>query len=95
MRREYARRRDFVCAKLKEMGVERVQPAGAFYAFAQIPPKMERKSSAFVEYLIQTAHVAVAPGIFFGKDYDDYFRLSFSASMEDLEKGIEQLKHAL
>lgn len=94
-RQEYRRRRDFTCEKLKEAGVERLVPAGSFYVFAQIPPRLEKDSLDFAEYLLNTAKVAVAPGTFFGGDYDNYFRLSFSASMEDLEEGLERLKKSV
>lgn len=94
-REEYSKRRDFVCDSLKAMGVERVRPAGAFYVFARIPEKMEKKSRDFADYLLNVAKVAVAPGIFFGENYDDYFRISCGASMEDLEKGMERMKKAL
>jgi len=93
--REYLKRRDFVCGKLEEMGVEHLKPTGSFYVFAKIPSKLEMKSQPFAEYLLEKAQIAVAPGIFFGADYDDYFRISFGASMEDLEKGMEKMKAVL
>lgn len=92
---EYLKRRDFVCGKLEEMGIEHLKPAGSFYVFAKIPSKLEMKSQFFAEYLLEKVQVAVAPGIFFGADYDDYLRISFGASMEDLEKGIEKMKQVL
>ena len=92
---EYLERRDFVCGKLEEMGIEHLKPNGSFYVFARIPSKSEMKSQPFAEYLLEKARVAVAPGIFFGTDYDDYFRISFGASMEDLEKGMEKMKQVL
>lgn len=94
-RQEYLKRRDLVCAALSDMGVERVLPSGAFYVFAKIPEKLDRKSGDFAKYLVEKAGVSVAPGIFFGSDYDGFFRISFSASMEDLQKGMERMKKVL
>ena len=44
-------------------------------------------------YLLDKAHVATVPGSAFGAD--DYIRLSYAASEEDLNKAIERIKTAV
>lgn len=94
-RQEYLRRRDFLCGRLREMGMEYTRPEGAFYVFAKIPEGLHMKSKKFAGFLADKAGVAVAPGIFFGQNFDNYFRISFGASIEDLEKGMEKVKKIL
>lgn len=88
---EYKARRDFVCEKLADMKVDFIRPDGTFYIFAKIPEKMNMKSQEFAKELLEKTGVAVAPGIFFGKDFDDHFRISFGASMESLEEGMKRM----
>jgi aminotransferase len=91
-RREYLQRRDFVSARLGEMGLEHRKPEGAFYAFVKIPEGLGMGSREFAAYLLDKAGVAVAPGIFFGENYDGYFRLSFASRAEDLQEGMERIE---
>jgi aspartate aminotransferase len=39
--------------------------------------------------LLKEASVAVVPGIAFGND--DYFRLSYACSMENIKEGLERI----
>jgi len=89
---EYLKRRNFLCESLEETGIEYKKPEGTFYVFAKIPVDLNMKSREFAEYLLEKTGVAVAPGIFFGESFDDYFRISFGTSMEDLEDGAERIK---
>ncbi|MFA7169375.1 MAG: pyridoxal phosphate-dependent aminotransferase [Candidatus Paceibacterota bacterium] len=89
---EYLKRRNFLCESLEKMGIEYKKPEGAFYVFAEIPADLNMKSREFAEHLLEKTGVAVAPGIFFGNSFDNYFRISFGASMEDLEDGVERIK---
>ena len=70
------------------------KPEGAFYLF----PKVEEavlmchfaSTEAFVQALLDEAHVAVVPGSAFGMD--EYIRLSYAASMEDLVAAAGRMK---
>ena len=92
---KYSERREFVCAKLSEMGIDHLKPQGSFYVFPRIPESLGMDSEKFAQYLFDKAGIAVAPGIFFGKSFDDRFRISFGASVEDLEDGMRRLRKAL
>ena len=77
------------------------KPEGAFYIFPSCSELMGLKTvngiilkddSAFCEYLIEEAGVAVVPGIAFGKK--DYFRISYATSDELLIKAGNRIKNA-
>ena len=50
-------------------------------------------SSTMCEYLLDEALISMVPGAAFGAD--DYIRLSFACSMEQLEDGLNRLEKAL
>jgi aspartate aminotransferase len=91
---EYRKRRDFVVARLRRIpGVKCNEPKGAFYAYPNIGGALGRKGIEtplqFSDALLQQAHVAVVPGEAFGTDR--HVRISYAASMQDLERGLDRL----
>ena len=74
------------------------KPKGAFYIFPSCSELIGSKTangivlkddSAFCEYLIEEAGVAVVPGSAFGKK--GYFRISYATSMENLKKALKKI----
>ncbi|AYW48216.1 aromatic amino acid aminotransferase [Tetragenococcus osmophilus] len=92
MRKEYQKRRDFVYEKLQSLGFELAKPTGAFYIFAKIPEGYQQDSMAFCVDLAEKESLAVIPGAAFGVGGQGYIRLSYAASMEDLEEALKRLK---
>ena len=83
-------RRKFMHKRLNEMkGLNCVEPEGAFYAFPDISGT-GMKSMELSSRLLDEALVAVVPGIAFGSDR--HVRLSYAASMEDIEKGMDRME---
>ena len=94
MLEEYRRRRDFVIPRLRAIpGVRCGQPQGAFYAYPNISVALGkngiRNTTDFAERLLEQARVAVVPGEAFGTR--EHVRISFAASMRDLERGLDRL----
>ncbi|MEO8658234.1 MAG: pyridoxal phosphate-dependent aminotransferase [Bryobacteraceae bacterium] len=90
---EYRNRRDYVVSRLRAMpGVSMVEPRGAFYAYPRIDAIGKRiaTSMEFSERLLREAHVAVVPGEAFGTD--SHIRISYAASMHDLERGLDRIQ---
>jgi len=82
---DYRRKRDFIYDGLKDRyKVEK--PGGAFYIFPEAPGG---SGEAFVKTCIEN-NLLVVPGTVFSRT-DSHFRISFAASMETLEKGLEIL----
>ena len=56
----------------------------------EIGGKAIKGSIDFASVLLEEANVAVIPGIAFG--VDDYIRLSYATSMENIVEGLKRLK---
>ena len=102
MRREFARRREYMVRRLNEMpGLVCPVPEGAFYAFPDVSHYFGRKledveikdSTTFAEALLRCVHVAVVPGVAFGNDR--CVRLSYATSMERIAEGLDRMEEAL
>lgn len=102
MRREFEARRDLVCARLRKIsGVKSFVPQGAFYAFFDVSEHFGRTlagrqvtdSIGFCQAALECAHVNVVAGVAFGAE--GYARLSYAASREQLQAGLDRLEHFL
>lgn len=92
---EYKRRRDYVVGRLSGMpGLTCAMPKGAFYAYPNISSTFGKAgikdSLDFAEQLLTKGFVAVVPGAAFGTD--NYVRISYAASMDDLQKGLDRIE---
>jgi aspartate aminotransferase len=86
---EFSKRRAFAHEQLNAMpGITCVNAQGAFYLFPNIS-STGMKSAEFCERLLSEAKVAAVPGAAFGSD--DYLRISYVTSMENLNKALERL----
>ena len=83
MLKVYRARRERVLAALNAMGLDVVEPAGAFYAFPSIK-QFGLTSEAFCIKAIKEANVALVPGDCFGTE--GHIRLSYCVSDQDLTK---------
>ena len=88
MLKVYRARRKRVLAALDAMGLDVVEPAGAFYTFPSIK-KFGLTSEAFCIKAIKEANVALVPGNCFGTE--GHIRLSYCVSDENLDKGLRRL----
>lgn len=91
MKTEYLKRRDYLYKKVTEYGFEVAKPTGAFYLFAKIPAGYLQDSMAFCVDLAEKEKLALIPGISFGQAGEGYIRLSYAASMTDLEEAMARL----
>lgn len=99
---QFQRRRDFVMERLAEIpDVTCATPRGAFYVFPDVSAYYGRElggktingSLDMAEYLLEQGLISLVPGEAFGAE--DYIRLSFATSMEELDEGLKRLKNAL
>jgi len=87
MKREYKRRREFVIDELCRIGLPCRKPQGAFYAFPSIK-STGMSSLEFAKRLLNKEKVALVPGTAFGDSYDDYVRISYASSFENLKEAL-------
>jgi aspartate aminotransferase len=89
MCQEFQKRRDYAIQRLGQIKkLKPVLPQGAFYIFCNIS-KTKMGSLAFADRLLSEASVALIPGEGFGKD--DYVRISFATSIEQIEIGLARI----
>ena len=95
MKETYDQRRRFLIPKLRELGFGiTVEPTGAFYILANAK-KFSQDSYQLAFDILKEAKVGVAPGIDFGTGAEGYLRFSYANSMENIEEGMNRLKHYL
>ena len=88
---EYHKRRDYLLARLEAMKLPCVKPNGAFYVFPSIK-EFKMDSMTFALRLVEEQRLAVIPGNAFSSYGDEYIRLSYSYSMEELEDACDRLE---
>jgi aspartate aminotransferase len=102
MRREFENRRELVCRRLNAMpGIQCPIPGGAFYSFFNVSKYFGRTlggkkitdSAGFCQAALEVAHVNMVPGSAFGAE--GFVRLSFAASREQLNGGLDRLEQLL
>ncbi len=93
MREEYIKRRDFIYEAMTDLGFKIIKPSGAFYIFAEIPADLDQDSFQFCLDLALKNAVAFIPGNAFGIGGENFVRLSYAASMENLQEAMTRLKH--
>lgn len=89
MRETYRARREYVCSRLRAMGLSFPEPEGAFYVFVDIS-KFGMDSGTFCTRMIREGKVAAVPGSCFGAE--GYLRLSYCYSDEELKKGLDRME---
>ena len=92
---EYSQRRRYVIDRLRAIpGVGCAEPGGAFYAYPNISVAFGRggieDSTGFAVRLLEDKKLAIVPGAAFGTR--NHIRMSYAASMENLEKGLDALE---
>jgi aspartate aminotransferase len=102
MLKEFDARRRYLVSELNKIeGISCAMPEGAFYAFpntAEIYGKRFgnrtiNSSSDLALYLLEEANVAVVHGAAFGDD--NYIRLSYATSLDDIKRGVARIKEAI
>ena len=91
MRNEYNRRRRVIVNGLREAGLTCFEPTGAFYAFPSIAG-LGLTSEQFCERFLMEKKVAIVPGNAFGKCGEGHVRISYAASLENIQEAMIRLK---
>ncbi|MBB6341580.1 aspartate/methionine/tyrosine aminotransferase [Pseudomonas fluvialis] len=95
-RGEFAARRDYLLAALRELGFRiAVEPQGAFYLYADISA-FGGDAFAFCRHFLETEHVAFTPGIDFGRyQADQHVRFAYTQSLPRLQQAVERIARGL
>ncbi|KOS01971.1 aspartate aminotransferase [Paenibacillus polymyxa] len=85
----YERRRDVLIAALRGIGWDVAAPQGSFFAWFKVPEGYT--SASFADFLLDEAHVAVAPGEGFGRAGASHVRVSLVNSEERLLEAVQRI----
>ncbi len=91
MRTAYNQRRRYLVHAFREMGLECFEPYGAFYIFPCIR-EFGMTSEEFAMRFLKEEKVAAVPGTAFGDCGEGYLRISYAASLENLQVAMDRLK---
>lgn len=91
---EYDKRRRLIVSALNEMGLDCIEPKGAFYAFPSVS-KTGLTDETFAERLITEEKVAVIPGGAFGAGGENHVRIAYCKSYGQIETALERIRKFL
>ena len=90
----FKQKQDIMLKGLKELGwdIDNIMiPTATFYLWLPVP-KNYSTAAEFTTAVLEKSGVVLVPGNAFGKYGDDFFRLSFVASDDDLREVIRRMK---
>ena len=88
---EFQKRKNFLFEELNKLeSISCFKPGGAFYAFPNIS-KTNLTGKEFADVALDKYGVAVVPGSSFGDNANNYIRISYANSLENIKKAIHRL----
>ena len=89
---KFKERRDYIYQRVQAIpGLVCDKPQGTFYLFVDIS-KFGMTSELFAQRLIEDVHVAVAPGVAYGKEYDHFIRLAYTMDIPVIAEGMNRME---
>lgn len=89
LRALYEDRRNAFIPKLQENGFDVVSPKGSFFAWIPVPDGFT--SESYADYLMDEAHVIVAPGNGFGESGEGFVRVGLLCEKERLIEAADRM----
>ena len=86
---DYRGRRDLIVGGLRDAEYEVASAGGAFYVFPRVPDGYAN-STEFVTQAIKNGLLIIPGNVF--SDRDTHFRISYAASRETIERGLQVLR---
>lgn len=87
----YESRRNILIDGLTGIGWKVTAPKGSFFAWLKIPEGFT-SSVDFADFLLEKAHIAVAPGIGFGDYGEGYVRVGLLTSEKRLKEAVSRIE---
>lgn len=92
LRALYEKRRNTLISSLRTIGWDVAAPQGSFFCWLKVPAGYT--SETFADALLDKAHVAMAPGIGFGRAGTDYVRAGLLEPEERLREAAARIEAA-
>ena len=88
---EFEKRRNFLHKEINKIhNLKCFKPGGAFYAFPNVS-KTGLNGKKFADIALNEKGVALVPGTSFGDSANDFIRISFANSIENIEKALYRI----
>ncbi|MEM1193390.1 MAG: aminotransferase class I/II-fold pyridoxal phosphate-dependent enzyme, partial [Pseudomonadota bacterium] len=92
----YRARRDILVSSFATAGWDIPVPAASMFAWAAIPANFRDQGSvAFAKHLMETADIAVAPGLGFGEHGDGHVRIGLVENEQRIRQAARNVKRLL
>jgi aminotransferase len=89
LNKTYEHRRDTLINGLQSIGWNVSAPKGSFFAWLKVPEGLS--SEQFANILLEKAHIAVAPGIGFGRYGEGYVRVGLLTTEKRLNEVVDRI----
>ncbi|WNF24250.1 pyridoxal phosphate-dependent aminotransferase [Mesobacillus jeotgali] len=86
----YESRRNVLIDGLTKIGWQVSAPKGSFFAWLKVPEPFT--SVGFADYLLEKAHIAVAPGVGFGEHGEGFVRVGLLTSEERMREAVSRIE---
>ncbi len=94
MRGEFEKRRNYTVEAIRSIPALKCNmPEGAFYVFVDVS-NTGMNGEEFVNFMIKNG-VGMVPGTAFGQSAENFVRISYAASLEEIEECMKRLRTAL
>ena len=91
IKKEFQKRKEFIHLELNKLkNISCFNPGGAFYAFPNVS-KSGFNGEKFCKIALEDKGVALVPGTSFGNSAENFARISYANSMENLEKALYRI----
>lgn len=90
--KQYEKRRNYIAQEFQNLGWEVRRPKATMYFWLKVPHGM--KSREFCKMVMDQTGVVFTPGVAFGQDSDNYFRVSIVQDIKKLKEAVKRLKDA-
>ena len=88
---EFEKRKNFIHKELNKLeNISCFEPGGAFYAFPNIK-KTKLSGKQFADIALNEHGVAMVPGNSFGESADNFVRLSYANSIDNIKEAIYRI----
>jgi aminotransferase len=85
----YETRRNAFFDAAKEIGWNAMPSKGSFFGWLPVPKGYT--SESFFEYVLEKAHVVLAPGVGFGAGGENYVRIGLLSEPDRLTEAVERI----
>lgn len=90
--KKYEKRRDYLVKEFQNLGWKVRKPDATMYLWLKVPAGM--KSKEYCKMVMEKTGVVFTPGVAFGNNCDNYFRVSLVQSERKLKEAVKRLKEA-